>query len=30
MPYRFESLDEILWHYHYDQDNEMYLCVNQQ
>ncbi|MGI6075624.1 MAG: type I-F CRISPR-associated protein Csy2 [Pyramidobacter sp.] len=28
MPYRFEKLDEILWHYRYDQDNEMYLCVN--
>ena len=30
MPYRFEKLDEILWHYHYDQKYEMYLCVNQQ
>jgi len=26
MPYRFENLDEILWHYHFDQENNLYLC----
>jgi CRISPR-associated protein Csy2 len=29
MPYRFNTVDEILWQYCYDKENEMYLCVNQ-
>ena len=26
MPHRIRSLDEILWHYHADIDNNLYLC----
>ena len=26
MPYRLRSLDELMWHYHYDQSNNLYLC----
>jgi CRISPR-associated protein Csy2 len=26
MPYRLRSLDELMWHYHYDQPNNLYLC----
>ena len=26
MPYRLNSLDELLWHYHYDEPNNLYLC----
>ena len=26
MPYRVSNLDEILWHYHVDLENELYLC----
>lgn len=28
MPYRLNSLDELLWRYHYDESNNLYLCVN--
>ena len=28
MPYRFDSVDEIMWHYEYRQDQGLYLCVN--
>lgn len=26
MPYRLSSLDELLWQYHYDEPNNLYLC----
>ncbi|MDD5053549.1 MAG: type I-F CRISPR-associated protein Csy2 [Sulfuricurvum sp.] len=26
MPYKITSLDEMLWHYHVDQINDLYLC----
>lgn len=26
MPYRLNSLNELLWHYHYDETNSLYLC----
>ncbi|MBF0211876.1 MAG: type I-F CRISPR-associated protein Csy2 [Desulfamplus sp.] len=26
MPYRLKSLDEMLWHYHADLENNLYLC----
>ena len=26
MPYRLRSLDELMWRYHYDQPNNLYLC----
>ncbi len=26
MPYKIDSLDEILWHYHFDSENSLYLC----
>lgn len=29
MPYRIESLDQLLWQYHVDLDNNLYLCQNQ-
>lgn len=26
MPYRLEEVEELLWHYHYDADSNLYLC----
>ncbi len=26
MPYKIDSLDEILWHYHFDSEYSLYLC----
>lgn len=26
MPYRLENLDQMLWHYHYDSKQNLYLC----
>ena len=26
MPYRFHQIDDMLWHYHFDQENDLYLC----
>ncbi|MBA3581151.1 MAG: type I-F CRISPR-associated protein Csy2 [Gammaproteobacteria bacterium] len=26
MPYRLNALDELLWHYHYDEFSNLYLC----
>lgn len=26
MPYRLNSLDELMWRYHYDEPNNLYLC----
>lgn len=28
MPYKIESLDEILWRYRFDEENALYLCEN--
>lgn len=28
MPYRFDRLEDILWHYNYDKENGLYLCQN--
>ncbi len=28
MPYRLMSLNQLLWRYHYDELNNLYLCVN--
>lgn len=28
MPYHCESLEEMLWQYHYDKDQGYYLCIN--
>jgi CRISPR-associated protein Csy2 len=30
MPYRFETLDQMLWHYHIDLENNLYLCQQSQ
>ena len=29
MPYRIESIDQLLWQYHVDLENTLYLCQNQ-
>lgn len=29
MPYRFAALDEMMWHYEYDEENGLYICKNQ-
>lgn len=29
MPYRIENIDQLLWQYHVDLDNSLYLCQNQ-
>jgi len=29
MPFRFDELDDILWHYHVDVEKNLYLCRNQ-
>ncbi|MDM1487413.1 type I-F CRISPR-associated protein Csy2 [Acinetobacter towneri] len=29
MPYRIESIDQLLWQYHVDLENSLYLCQNQ-
>ena len=29
MPYRIESIDQLLWQYHVDLENNLYLCQNQ-
>lgn len=28
MPYRIEHIDQLLWKYHFDSDNNLYLCQN--
>ena len=28
MPYRIESIDQLLWQYHVDLENNLYLCQN--
>lgn len=27
MPYRFNSVSEMLWQYHYDEENKLYQCI---
>lgn len=29
MPYRFEHIDDMMWHYEYQKDESLYLCKNQ-
>lgn len=29
MPYRFDTIDDMMWHYEYDADDAMYICKNQ-
>lgn len=29
MPYRFENIDEMMWHYSINKEQGLYLCVNQ-
>lgn len=29
MPYRIEHIDQLLWQYHFDLENNLYLCQNQ-
>jgi CRISPR-associated protein Csy2 len=29
MPYRIDSIDQLLWQYHVDSENNLYLCQNQ-
>ena len=29
MPYRIEHIDQLLWKYHVDLENNLYLCQNQ-
>lgn len=30
MPHRFQSIDQMMWQYHYDADKNLYVCVNEQ
>lgn len=29
MPYRFTDIDEMMWHYEYEEEQQLYLCKNQ-
>lgn len=29
MPYRFNRLDDMMWHYEYDEEHQLYVCKNQ-
>ena len=29
MAHRFDCIDDIMWHYHYDKDKDLYVCVNE-
>lgn len=29
MPYRFASVKEMMWHYEYDENNDLYICKNE-
>lgn len=29
MPYQFASVEEMMWHYEYDEDNDLYICKNE-
>lgn len=30
MPYHFDSIHEMMWHYQYEEEKNLYLCVNQE
>ena len=29
MPYQFDDIDDIMWHYEYDEEQGLYICRNQ-
>lgn len=29
MAHRFDCIDDMMWHYHYDKDNDLYVCINE-
>lgn len=29
MAHRFDCIDDIMWHYHYDKNKDLYVCVNE-
>lgn len=29
MPYRFASVEDLMWHYEYDESNNLYICKNE-
>ena len=29
MPYRFDSVEDLMWHYEYDEDKNLYICKNE-
>ena len=29
MAHRFNCIDDMMWHYHYEKDNALYVCVNE-
>ena len=29
MPYRFASVEDLMWHYEYDEGNDLYICKNE-
>ncbi|RGS74475.1 type I-F CRISPR-associated protein Csy2 [Mitsuokella sp. AF21-1AC] len=29
MAHRFDCIDDMMWHYHYDKDKDLYVCVNE-
>ena len=29
MPYRFASVEDLMWHYEYDEDKNLYICKNE-
>lgn len=29
MPYRFSSVEDLMWHYEYDEGNDLYICKNE-
>lgn len=29
MAHRFNCIDDMMWHYHYDKNNDLYVCVNE-
>lgn len=30
MPHLFQSIDQMMWHYHYDEQDGLYVCANEQ
>ena len=29
MPFRFSSVEDLMWHYEYDEGNDLYICKNE-